>query len=298
MDLDIQINDLHRAFLREVYPYLSESDVNHLSCLYYQGLNKKELYYIEEGVNIIGFMEVGNPSVGDVLPTFEVRCLYVVPEKRRYGVATQLFKEFLDRQEEKGYPKAKVILSYPNIEAGLFFKSLGFKEDKTNKNSHTMKMLLERENTIKDSINNLRYLYLKELNSLADEELLKERSNQFYDFVKESENISLFTINKYKGVGKGSLSSYPIAIATLTIVEDLPSSTFIGGKVGVINSVYVETISRCEGVGTELIEGIIEHAKVQKVSRLRLYAEEFAIDFYEKLGFTSVDGGNSMYLDL
>ncbi len=78
--------------------------------------------------------------------------------------------------------------------------------------------------------------------------------------------------------------------------DSVPSPFNITGKNSYITSMYVEPSYRCKGIGTELLERVIECVKRRGVKVIFLSASEMGRPLYEKRGFA--DGKNGMMLDL
>lgn len=78
--------------------------------------------------------------------------------------------------------------------------------------------------------------------------------------------------------------------------DSVPSPFNITGKNSYITSMYVEPSYRRRGIGTELLERVIECAKKRGVTAMFLSASEMRRPMYEKRGFA--DSKNGMLLDL
>ncbi|MBU1044046.1 MAG: GNAT family N-acetyltransferase [Candidatus Omnitrophica bacterium] len=65
-------------------------------------------------------------------------------------------------------------------------------------------------------------------------------------------------------------------------------STAQGGVVGLIEDMIVKVNHRHKGIGSKLLERIIEYARVKNLSRIQLLADKdnhIALKFYEKMQF-------------
>jgi GNAT superfamily N-acetyltransferase len=78
--------------------------------------------------------------------------------------------------------------------------------------------------------------------------------------------------------------------------DSVPSPFNITGKNSYVTSMYVEPSYRNKGIGTELLERVIECAKKRSVTVMFLSASEMGRPLYEKRGFS--DSKNGMMLDL
>lgn len=78
--------------------------------------------------------------------------------------------------------------------------------------------------------------------------------------------------------------------------DSVPSPFNITGKNAYITSMYVEPSYRRRGIGTEILERVIECVKKRGVKVIFLSASEMGRQLYEKRGFT--DSKNGMLLDL
>ena len=78
--------------------------------------------------------------------------------------------------------------------------------------------------------------------------------------------------------------------------DSVPSPFNIAGKNSYITSMYVEPNYRRKGIGTELLERVIECVKRRGVKVIFLSASEMGRPLYEKRGFA--DSKNGMLLDL
>ncbi len=78
--------------------------------------------------------------------------------------------------------------------------------------------------------------------------------------------------------------------------DSVPSLFNPTGKNSYVTSMYVAPCYRCRGIGTEILERVIECAKKRGVTAMFLSASEMGRPLYEKRGFT--DSKNGMMLDL
>lgn len=78
--------------------------------------------------------------------------------------------------------------------------------------------------------------------------------------------------------------------------DSVPSLFNPTGKNSYVTSMYVAPGYRCRGIGTEILERVIECAKRRGVTAMFLSASEMGRPLYEKRGFS--DSKNGMMLDL
>ena len=87
-----------------------------------------------------------------------------------------------------------------------------------------------------------------------------------------------------------------IATGIVFYYDSVPSPFNTTGKNAYITSMYVEPGYRRQGIGTEILNRVIECAKNRGVTAMFLSASEMGRPLYEKRGFT--DSKNGMMLEL
>lgn len=82
----------------------------------------------------------------------------------------------------------------------------------------------------------------------------------------------------------------PVAGAWLAVIERPPGPTMRVRRSGIVMSVYVEPEFRNAGVGTDLINGLIDEARRLELEYLMVHPSSRSFPFYERLGFANNEG--------
>jgi GNAT superfamily N-acetyltransferase len=77
----------------------------------------------------------------------------------------------------------------------------------------------------------------------------------------------------------------PIGMAWLAVVDRVPGPEHFTRRSAYIQSVYVMEHERAEGVGTRLVEFVIDHARREGLHYLAVHPSERAFLLYRRLGF-------------
>lgn len=83
----------------------------------------------------------------------------------------------------------------------------------------------------------------------------------------------------------------PVAIGLVT----LRTNVWFDGPVGLLDEMYVAPEHRDQGMGTAIIESLIEHARAENWGLIEINVDEFDHDtrrFYERHGFANSEPGS------
>ena len=119
----------------------------------------------------------------------------------------------------------------------------------------------------------------KDVDEMEKDKIKMSLKNYFQRQIKHNEFIGI--ICEYNGK--------IVSVAYLVINEWPANRTFINGKVGTLLNVYTYAEYRKNGIGTNVINKIIEEAKSQNVSIINLLATEDGINVYKKIGFKETE---------
>ena len=117
--------------------------------------------------------------------------------------------------------------------------------------------------------------------SLGDEEI-KAVSTQLREYYGRNLSKDLFAV-------LACLEGEIISCAFLVIDERPANLSFPTGRIGTVLNVYTIPVWRGKGLATQILDEILNIARVQQVSRLQLKASATAISLYEKVGFQIED---------
>jgi len=131
----------------------------------------------------------------------------------------------------------------------------------------------------------------QDLNEIADllAVLFLIESDFVIDRDKQIRGISLLLENNSKGIV--FVSEYHGRVIAMCSLQYL-ISTAEGGLVGLIEDMVVETKYSRQGVGSRLIEFVIEYARNMGLSRIQLLADKLnkpALNFYKKFKFANTN---------
>jgi len=79
-----------------------------------------------------------------------------------------------------------------------------------------------------------------------------------------------------------------VSNAGAIVYEKIPSLTNLCGKVGYVTNVYTKEDSRRMGIGTRVIESLVDLARKRDLSKLHLGYTEEGFGLYQKAGFERV----------
>lgn len=82
----------------------------------------------------------------------------------------------------------------------------------------------------------------------------------------------------------------------LQLIEKVPRPGQTDGRYGYVTNVYVEPTSRDEGIGSQLLRGVIERAREQRLEFLIVWPSERSVPYYARVGFAP--SGEAMELPL
>jgi GNAT superfamily N-acetyltransferase len=127
----------------------------------------------------------------------------------------------------------------------------------------------------------------KDVGEIEKDKLRNSLKNYFESHIENNDFIGM--VCEYNGK--------VISAAYLIIGEWPANRTFINGKIATILNVYTYPEYRKNGIGTNVINEIIEEAKKQDVSIINLLATEDGENVYKKAGFAATED-KSMRLKL
>ena len=119
----------------------------------------------------------------------------------------------------------------------------------------------------------------KDVDEMEKDKIKISLKNYFQRQIKHNEFIGI--ICEYNGK--------IVSVAYLVIDEWPANRTFINGKVGTLLNVYTYSEYRKNGIGSNVINKIIEEAKKENVSIINLQATEDGINVYKKIGFKETE---------
>ncbi len=115
--------------------------------------------------------------------------------------------------------------------------------------------------------------------SLKDFLLDKMKSNEFIAWLAESDNVI-------------------IATSGLSFLQKPPHFINMTGKFAYIMNMYTKPEWRRKGIGSVLLEKLIEEIKKKEIESVVLHATPHGRPLYEKYGFRENDGAIEMILNL
>lgn len=141
-----------------------------------------------------------------------------------------------------------------------------------------------------DDLITFRFEFLKEIQdppanmdifrkALSDFFLVKMKSNEFISWLAESENDI-------------------IATSGLSFLQRPPTFQNITGKFAYIMNMYTKPKWRRKGIGSALLEKLIEEIKKKAIYSVVLHATPSGRPLYEKYGFRGNDGDKEMIFEL
>jgi GNAT superfamily N-acetyltransferase len=83
----------------------------------------------------------------------------------------------------------------------------------------------------------------------------------------------------------GSGASAVIGMAFLVVINRVPAPGELDRTSGDLQSVYVVPDHRGHGVGTQMLERLIEHARDRGCLRITVHSSSRALPYYRRLGF-------------
>jgi len=127
----------------------------------------------------------------------------------------------------------------------------------------------------------------KDIDEMEKDKIQKSLKNYFERHIENDDFIGIICEYNEK----------VISVAYLIIGEWPANRTFINGKIATLLNVYTYPEYRKNGIGTNVINKIIEEAKKQNVSIINLLATEDGENVYKKIGFMETED-KSMRLKL
>jgi GNAT superfamily N-acetyltransferase len=137
---------------------------------------------------------------------------------------------------------------------------------------------------------------LEDVLRLLNEDAIREVAEDYSDLAPYRAAMAEILAAPHSTVLVGELAGDIVATAQVTWQRRM---MYGAGLVCQIESVRVDARQRGEGIGTELIAGIVDDARRRGCARVELTSNAKRVDarrFYERLGFTASHIGMKLYL--
>jgi GNAT superfamily N-acetyltransferase len=81
----------------------------------------------------------------------------------------------------------------------------------------------------------------------------------------------------------------PIGMAWLTLVDRVPGPGHFARRSAYIQSAYVVPLERSNGVGTGLVQLVLDHARQLDLGYVAVHPSDRSFSLYRRVGFTGTD---------
>ncbi len=129
-----------------------------------------------------------------------------------------------------------------------------------------------------------REIVLREVFSIPAEEpideLLAENRAYYRRALEQGEHVACFACVGETTVGCGGVCLY----------REMPSPDNPSGKCGYLMNIFTLPTARRQGVGTQVVQWLVQQAKRWGAEKIYLEASEQAYPLYRKLGFQDMRG--------
>lgn len=120
-----------------------------------------------------------------------------------------------------------------------------------------------------------------------------ERGRSLEEF--ESEFLTWYSDHRQTHTGYLSfVDGVAAGCAWLFVVDRIPGPGRLVRRSGMLQSVYVQPELRSTGIGTQLVQFVIDEARVMELDYLMVHPSSSSFDFYRRLGFS--DSGKVLEL--
>ena len=115
-----------------------------------------------------------------------------------------------------------------------------------------------------------------------DYDLIKENCRLYFNKAMDNQTCDVILAEENGAcLGTGIIFYY----------DSVPSAFNVTGKNAYITSIYVEPTDRRRGIGTEIVNRLVEQAGSRGYSIIMLNATETGKSIYKKLGFEEISNG-------
>jgi ribosomal protein S18 acetylase RimI-like enzyme len=137
-----------------------------------------------------------------------------------------------------------------------------------------------------------RIKFLKEIQNLPSDKEMVIFKNTLREFFLEKMGTGDFI------AWLAEINDKIIATSGLSFMQKPPHFINITGKFAYIMNMYTEPEWRRRGIGSKLLDKLIEEIKKKSINSVVLHSTEAGRALYEKYGFKESDGDKEMILDL
>mgnify|MGYP001232368438 CR=1 FL=1 len=127
----------------------------------------------------------------------------------------------------------------------------------------------------------------------------KERDLTYNEDVLRINTLNFFRTNIVNGRHISFVCEHNgqiIATAGLTLFEMPPTDKLLNGKVAKLMNMYTVPKYRGNGIGTKMIEFVMEYARDHEYLKVMLNSSPMGKKLYENYGFTLVEGEYEYYI--
>ncbi|MFX1388500.1 MAG: GNAT family N-acetyltransferase [Promethearchaeota archaeon] len=136
-----------------------------------------------------------------------------------------------------------------------------------------------------------RIKFLKEIQNLPSDKEMVIFKNTLREFFLEKMKTGDFMS------WLAEINNQIIATSGLSFMQKPPHFINITGKFAYIMNMYTKPEWRKKGIGSKLLEKLIEEIKKKSINSVILHSTEAGRALYEKYGFKESDGDKEMILD-